>query len=351
VNLRENLATGDGEDMVLSVDHVTGSPGDDRLIGTNWINHLDGAGGDDTLAGDQGPDVLTGGPGSDTYISVTGPAWVNLEESRARGGFERDDDTLVTVENATGTDGDDFLIGDSGPNVLLGGQAGRDLLVGGEGDDTLWGSDQGGGSVSYADSLHPVRVDLAAGTATGQGQDVLNRIDAVEGSVYDDTILGGGVAENDLLLLHGGAGDDRLFPRIYCGNFDGGEGLDEISFATKPGAVRYDARTGSLSDSSQYCQGRTQSVVQMEIIRGTSYADVLGGGWRAETLLGGPGPDQISGRGGTDLLVGAGGHDRLLGGSGPDRLRARDGIADYLDGGVGIDACARDVRDSVRRCP
>jgi Ca2+-binding RTX toxin-like protein len=351
VNLRQNLATGDGEDMVLSVDEVTGSPGDDRLVGTDWINNFDGAGGDDTLAGDYGPDSLDGGPGSDTYISVTGPALVNLQVSRARGGFERDDDTLASVENATGTDRNDSLIGDAGPNVLYGGEAGLDHLSGGEGDDRLLGSDQGGGVAYFADSLHPVRVDLAAGTATGEGQDLLGRIDTVVGSAYDDTFSGGSGSGAEDLRFEGRAGNDRFLPGIHCGGYVGGAGIDEISFAAKPGAVRYDAKTGSLSDTSQDCQNRLQYVLEMEIVRGTSYGDLLSGGPVAETLLGGPGPDLISGRDGADLVVGAAGRDRLLGGDGPDRLRARDDQPDYLDGGRAVDTCTRDSRDSIRRCP
>jgi Ca2+-binding RTX toxin-like protein len=350
VNLRENLATGDGEDMVLSVDDVTGSPGDDRLVGTDWINHLDGAGGDDALAGDYGPDALSGGPGSDTYTSVTGAAVVDLAASLARGAFERDQDTLSSVENATGTNYDDSLVGDAGPNILYGGEAGHDHLYGGEGDDELLGSDEGGGVVSFEDSLHPVRVDLTTNTATGQGQDHIGRIQRVIGSAYDDTFLAAG-SNTDQLRFEGGAGDDRFLPGIYCGGFDGGAGVDEISFARKQGAVRYDAQSGTLSDESPDCLGIFQFAVEIEIVRGTPFADYLAGDAGADTLLGGSGADLIKGRGGADLVTGDAGRDRLLGGSGPDHLRARDGTADDLDAGGSIDRCNRDSRDSVRRCP
>ena len=40
---------------------------------------------------------------------------------------------------------------------------------------------------------------------------------------------------------------------------------------------------------------------------------------------------------GNDYLTGTLGHDRLLGGAGADYLHARDGLADTLDGGPGVD--------------
>ena len=40
---------------------------------------------------------------------------------------------------------------------------------------------------------------------------------------------------------------------------------------------------------------------------------------------------------GNDYLTGTMGHDRLLGGPGADYLHARDGQADTLDGGPGVD--------------
>src|SRR5205085_897561 len=49
-------------------------------------------------------------------------------------------DTLIGIENVTGSGFNDLLIGTNGANTIDGG-AGNDTLRGGEGDDTLLGGD------------------------------------------------------------------------------------------------------------------------------------------------------------------------------------------------------------------
>ena len=55
-------------DLLLDVENVLGSPGDDVLQGSPAaVNHLDGRGGDDRLVLHQGG-ALVGGPGDDTFV-------------------------------------------------------------------------------------------------------------------------------------------------------------------------------------------------------------------------------------------------------------------------------------------
>ena len=55
-------------DLLLAIENVLGSPGDDLITGSAAaVNHLDGRGGDDRLVLQQGG-TLVGGPGDDTFV-------------------------------------------------------------------------------------------------------------------------------------------------------------------------------------------------------------------------------------------------------------------------------------------
>jgi Ca2+-binding RTX toxin-like protein len=130
VNLGTGAATGSavGTDTLISIENVLGSSLDDILTGNAGANVLDGSGGNDLLAGGAGDDVLDGGDGLDTATYAASPAGVdvNLGFGAATDGLGGTD-TLVGIENVTGTSGNDAISGDSGANVLVGG-AGDDLL-------------------------------------------------------------------------------------------------------------------------------------------------------------------------------------------------------------------------------
>ena len=129
--------------------------GKDRINGKQGKDTIYGNEGNDRLNGLGGNDYVDGGPGTDTvtYAALQQSVRVNLGLHKATG---QGVDTLVSVENATGSPGDDLLVGSAGRNrlsggggadtlsglgatdILLGGD-GPDLLKGGAGDDTLNG--------------------------------------------------------------------------------------------------------------------------------------------------------------------------------------------------------------------
>jgi len=81
-----------------------------------------------------------------------------------------------------------------------------------------------------------------------------------------------------------------------------------------------------------------QTVIEIENVIGTQFADVIIGDSGENRLDGGDGDDVIGGRGGDDTLVDGYGNDLLHGGSGDDVLIvADDGSHDKLDGGDGRD--------------
>ena len=61
-----------GENDNVDTENVTGSGGDDTLIGNARANALSGGGGNDRILGGKGTDVLDGGPGDDIIQSLDG---------------------------------------------------------------------------------------------------------------------------------------------------------------------------------------------------------------------------------------------------------------------------------------
>jgi len=135
----------------ISGDDIIGSTGSDRLIGTGFSETLRGDNGDDTLLGLNGNDILIGGGGRDVLDGGGGVDTASYAGSRR--GVEVDLtlagpqntrgaglDTLISIENLTGSDFADRLTGDDRSNVLSGG-GGDDRLSGGGGNDRLDGGD------------------------------------------------------------------------------------------------------------------------------------------------------------------------------------------------------------------
>jgi Ca2+-binding RTX toxin-like protein len=144
---------GPEEDLIESgpgSDHIYGGDGSDGLIGgLPGPTYLYGEGGGDLLAAGGGcaGGVLDGGEGEDDasfaetqahpgtlYISLeAGKAWINAIKGchKVR---------LVEDEDAEGSFDNDVLIGDSGPNVLLG-QPGVDSFFGRGGKDVIVAAD------------------------------------------------------------------------------------------------------------------------------------------------------------------------------------------------------------------
>ncbi len=111
-------------------DTLDGGFGDDLLIGNN---------GDDSLIGGRGDDTLDGGKGVDIADYATDGGWHGISLNLTMGSAEDSWgslDKLVGIENARGTDFDDWLFGDAKANRLDGG-LGNDTLTGAAGKDTF----------------------------------------------------------------------------------------------------------------------------------------------------------------------------------------------------------------------
>jgi hypothetical protein len=182
---------------------------------------------------------------------------------------------------------------------------------------------------SWFDWNGPSVIDGGPGddnTINGNGGD-----DVIHGGIGNDVLVGG--PGND--TLDGGPGDDDL--EGIPGDFDtsGAASLGTDTYIGGGGGdiVDYAGRTEDLSLSldgiaNDGAPGENDNIG----------ADINGveGGDGNDTIAGNAGPDYLNGGTGNDTITGGGGDDRLFGGSGNDQLDAGPG-QDYLEGDVGDD--------------
>ncbi|MBC6981705.1 M10 family metallopeptidase [Caulobacter sp. 17J80-11] len=326
---------GAGIDTLRSIENVTGSAFNDSLRGSAASNVLNGGAGDDVLDGGGGHDKLYGGAGIDTasYASSTAAVTVRLTTTEAQVTGGAGSDTLVGIENLTGSRYADRLTGDAGNNVLSGG-SGDDMLDGGAGRDVL----DGGLNVdtaTYAGATAGVTVNLTLSVAQntgGAGVDTLISIENLIGSTFNDSLRGntgantlvGGAGDD---VLEGGGGEDRL---------DGGTGVDTASYAHSAAAVTINLNAGGTQATGG---AGTDTLVSIENVTGSAFADTIRGNAVANVLDGGAGHDVLLGGGGNDTLIGGAGNDVMTGGAGDDLFVfgtgfGQDRIDDFVAGGA-----------------
>ena len=235
-----NLATGVGSggqaegDTLINIEYVYGSYYDDVLTGNDDVNRLVGDRGNDTLNGGGGNDVLVGGEGADSLNGGSGnrdaadygDAEFGVGVDLTNGGFsgEADGDTYTGVEFVYGSGFADVIIGDGAENRLVGGGGddqlfggeGKDYLLGGTGADHLDGGAGTGDTAVYTEATSGVGVDLINGGFAGEADgDTYNGIEYVDGSDFDDVIIGDAtgnrlIGQGGSDTINGGAGKDYI---------------------------------------------------------------------------------------------------------------------------------------------
>jgi Ca2+-binding RTX toxin-like protein len=368
----DDVLTGDGGNNAIH-----GKGGNDQINGGGGDDYLNGQDGDDVISGGGGFDGLEGGSGSDTAVFSGALAEYTFAEGWAPGIIEVTDsiysrdgtaslsnieslqfsDGTISIDDAPVipslfTDGDDVI---DFNNVVAGtyaegsqydAQGGNDTVTlasdqaaaelagyqtwnwfnAGDGDDTVHGSEQrdtfSGNSgndflYGYGGDDHIAGDDGNDYIDGGEGNDWL------EGWSGNDTIIGG--AGDDGLI--GGAGDDVL---------DGGAGdWDSVRYDFEGGfaGVTVNLETGTAHDG----HGGTDTLLNIEVIDGSDYDDVLTGDANGNGIWGHQGNDIINGGAGEDLLDGQEGDDTLSGGAGNDWLTGGNGN-DVIVGGADNDS-------------
>ncbi len=242
------------------------------------------------------------------------------------------DDLMSTsvLQTLNGLGGNDTLMVVAGlpasVQARLNGGSGDDTLIGGAGDDTMDGG-TGIDTASYQNALAATQVNLGLQGGPqdtgGAGTDVLSNIRNLTGSPFNDTLFGDG---NDN-LISGGSGNDTLIGAAGNDTLDGGGGMDTASYAFARGRVDVSLLHAGAQDTG--IDG-IETLMGIENLVGSAFADSLTGSSGANSLDGGLGNDTLLGGGGDDTLAGGGGNDifSLAAGDG------RDVIPDFTAGGT-----------------
>ncbi|WP_309087228.1 type I secretion C-terminal target domain-containing protein [Phenylobacterium sp.] len=406
-----NGSTWTAHGTITGVENVVTGTADvwDALYGDGAANSLSAGGGHDALVGDGGNDTLRGGDGQDYLVggagddvidggadidrvSYTGAgAGVNVD-LRIQGATQDTGgagvDTLIGIEQVSGSSHNDTLTGDNGDNFISGGAGGSDSLAGGNGNDLVMvasGShtaDGGDGTDTFSLGFAAggVAFSLAggAGQVTGQGTITATNFENLAGSSYADTLTGdsnanllagdagadslaGGNGADTLLgdaylyidnpvenagpitiFANGGNGADTLTGGGGNDTLDGGAGSDTATFSGARADYTVSVNGGTITVTHN--NGGADGVDTLTNIEFLSFSDGVvdpnapasGGTAGADSLAGTSGSDTLEGLAGNDTLDGGGGADSLAGGDNDDRLVGGAG-ADTMAGGAGSD--------------
>ncbi|MBC8503428.1 MAG: M10 family metallopeptidase C-terminal domain-containing protein, partial [Chloroflexi bacterium] len=347
-----------------------------RLTG---LGSIDGVAGtiDTVLSSFDNINALTTGSGNDTLIGLdTDATWIinpnPTDNVYASGGISLD---FYGVENLTGGSATDTF-------KLVGTATVTGNVNGGLG---------AGDTLDYSTYATAVVVDFPAGTATGVGGTVSGVETVVsngigvtlEGDEHDNLLIGG--PGDDIILGYGG--NDTLIGNGGNDLLDGGEGNDTVDYSGSANGVEVDLSAGTATDKTPGTAIGIDTLISIENVIGSDFADTLTGSDVDNILTGGSGDDTLAGLGGddtyrfgnnadTDIIneLAAGGVDtfdfsaatvdltfsissvlvtgasinithteahieNLIGGSGDDTFGLGDGasLAGYIDGRNGID--------------
>jgi serralysin len=264
----------------------------------NGNDQLNGGSQDDLLMGFGGADTFNGAGGTDTVSYEAAPTAVraDLGNSATNTGTDAVGDTYTSIENLTGSQFNDILVGNAQGNVLTGG-LGTDTMIGGAGNDTYF-------------------VDNAGDAVTenpGEGTDTVNASInyGLTPNVENLTLLGSadlqGFGNGLANTITGNSGNNLLDGGASADTMAGGAGND-IYFVDNAG----DAATENASEGNDTVFASANFTlpanVENLILQGS--ADLQGyGNGQANVIYGNAGNNLLNGGGGIDLMVGGAGND------------------------------------------
>ena len=297
---------------------VGGSAADTFILthGSSLSGSINGNGGTDTLDLSAATTalnlVLTGLGSVDGFngtVTGLGGGFSNLDVFLSGTGSDKltgmNTASLYTISNSGNTyreNASGRIFSFSGVESLQGGSAADTFAF--VGSAALGGSLNGGAgtdTLDYSAATVAVSVSLSSGTATGVPGGIAS-IENVLGSPVANTIYG----DNNDNVLVGTSGNDKIYglggndTLIGLGGddlLDGGAGIDTVDYSGNLSAgVTINLSTGLATSSDS----GTDTLVSIENIIGSSFAD------------------NITGNSGDNVIDGRGGNDRIEGGTGND---------------------------------
>lgn len=313
---------------------------------------VDGGAGNDTITAGNGNDNGTAFPAGDTWSGNGGGyfAGASTTYDQINGGTSRADgqDLYVgdytggggfTVLNESGRTAANWLSNDSAPDSGEGTCPGA--TPGCEGD-TIWGNISELVSGSGNDHL----VDAVGGTWLdgGPGDDNLDA-NSMVGTIVDNTSYTStptpGLKIDPAAGTQTGNGNDTLtHPGAGGFGFVGGEGDDTFVYPT-PSVQPFTSFCGAggtdTVDASAQTSGRVINLVSPQFDGSLNCGTpVPGSGDTTENVIGGSGDDTITGNSLNNNLNGGDGNNTIVGGDGNDQMTAGAGN-DKFTGGLGVD--------------
>ncbi|SFN60836.1 VCBS repeat-containing protein [Bradyrhizobium sp. Rc3b] len=320
VDFVTGFATGDssvGTDQFSGVNAVQASMFDDTLLGGATNDTFTGLAGNDYIDGRSGFDVSS----YNNIFFITGSITVDMAAGIVTGDASNGIDTLRSIEGIQGTNFDDTYdatgYGASGANI--GNNGTFNQFEGLSGDDVITGN--GNTRLIFANATGGVTVNLAGGTATGDGStghDTFTGVNSAVGSSLDDVYDATGFtgANANFNTFQGNAGNDTI----------SGNGNTQIQYGNATGGVSINLTAGTADGDGS---------VGHDIITGGVF-NVLGSNFN-DTIVGSASNDGLSGSNGNDTLDGRSGNDFLSGGAGVDTFVYSSGggfdfIQDFVHG-------------------
>ncbi|WP_407117244.1 VCBS domain-containing protein [Bradyrhizobium sp. LMG 9283] len=309
VDLAAGYAQGDasvGHDTLVGsgFNGVWGSAYNDTILGSNnpmfTAEVYSGFAGNDYIDGRGGYDRVDYNVDPNTTTGIT----VNLAAGSVTGDSTIGTDTLRGIEAIRGTNFADTYnaVGFGAGSVNAGSNGTFNEFTGNGGDDTVIGN--GFTRLGFNNATAGVQVDFVTGIAAGDssvGTDHFSGVNAVQASMFDDTLLGG--ATNDTFT--GLAGNDYIDGR---GGFDVAS-YNNIFFTT--GSIAVDMAAGTVTGDAS---NGTDTLRSIEGIQGTNFNDTYdatGYGVTGANIGNNGTFNQFEGLGGDDVITGNG-NTRLI---------------------------------------
>jgi Ca2+-binding RTX toxin-like protein len=288
-------------------------------------------------------DVFNGSAGTNdtvSYENALAGVVVSLAISSAQNTVGSGTDTLVSIENLTGSAFDDSLTGDDGDNALIGG-AGNDTLIGGLGNNTIDGGEgQDGASFDFSDLFFDVEF-VNAGDPY--------QVSYATAYDHDAAILytvGSAVSVEHTISVIGGSGNDYIGAVVtrWGSIFRGNSGIDNIFLdasglvGSNGGGIFFESSSSRVSSNMDFSKS-----IEISGFEGFNFIGSVGDDYLSavSSRL----PVYFNGGLGNDTLYGGLSFNQLYGGDGNDIIFAGKNENDrnnFIDGGDGNDTAILD---------